>query len=247
MGTGENQGIAGLIITTGTDKRVLIRGIGPTLTQSGVSGVLQDPVLNLYASGGTLLFTNDNWRDSQETEIAASRIPPSNDLESAMIATLPSGQYTVILSGKNSTTGFGLVEVYDLDTSGTSRLGNLSTRGKVMTGDQVMIGGFILGKNAGNETIIVRGLGPSLSNNGVAGPLSDPTLELRDKDGTLLLSNDNWQDDPTQAAAIAAAGLAPNDPKESAIFATLPPGNFTAILAGRNGDTGVGLVELYFQ
>ncbi|MDQ6807940.1 MAG: hypothetical protein M3Z64_00710 [Verrucomicrobiota bacterium] len=190
---------------------------------------------------------NNNWRDSQEAEIAASGLAPKFDVESAIIITLPAGNYTAILSGNGGATAVGLVEVYDLDTTGATKLGNLSTRGLVQTGERVMIGGFILGRSGGDETIIIRGIGPSLAQYGVTNPLSDPTLELRDKDGTLIRSDDNWEDDPDQAAQVSAAGLAPSDPKESAIAATLPPGNYTATLAGRNDVTGVGLVELYFQ
>lgn len=247
VGTGDNQEIGGFIITGGA-KRVIVRGIGPALTKAGVAGALADPVLELHRGDGFLLVRNNNWRDSQEAEIAASGLAPTFDVESAIIITLPAGNYTAILSGNNGGTGIGLVEVYDLDPSpAISKLGNLSTRGFVQTGDRVMIGGVILGRNAGSENVIVRGLGPSLAAFGVSNTLSDPTLELRNADGTLIKSNDNWQDDPAQAATITAAGLAPTDPNESAIAASLAPGNYTAILAGRNSGTGIGLVEFYFQ
>lgn len=247
VGPADASTIGGFIVTNGS-KRVLIRGLGPTLSQQGASGVLADPVLSLRASDGSALANNDNWRDTQEAEIKATGIPPTNDLESAIVATLPAGNYTAVLTGKVSTSGIGLVEIYDVDAAGsTSKLANLSTRGQALTGNQVMIGGFILGKNGGTESVIIRGIGPSLAQKGVAAPLADPTLELRDKDGTLLRSNDDWQDDPAQAAAINGAGLAPSNPKESAIQATLPPGNYTAVLAGRNNGTGIGLIELFFQ
>jgi hypothetical protein len=190
---------------------------------------------------------NNNWRDSQEAEIASSGLAPKFDVESAIAITLPAGSYTAVLSGNNGGTGVGLFEVYDADPTGAAKLSNISTRALVQTADRVMIGGFILGTNKGDESVIVRGIGPSLAQYGVGSPLSDPTLELRDKDGTLIRSNDNWQDDPAQAAQISAAGLAPTDSSESAIAATLPPGNYTAVLAGRNDVTGVALVELYFR
>ena len=160
--------------------------------------------------------------------------------------TLAPGSYTAIISGKNGTTGTGLVEAYDLDSSSTnSRFYNISTRGQVLTGDMVMIGGFILGRNNANANVILRGKGPSLTAFGVSGALADPTIELHDGDGALIRANNDWQDDPSQAGIISASGLAPTDPKESAIAASLAPGNYTVILAGRNGGTGVGLVEVF--
>jgi hypothetical protein len=142
-------------------------------------------------------------------------------------------------------TGICLFEVYDLDTAATSKLANLSSRAFVGTGNNVVIAGFVLGNKPGNDRIVVRGLGPSLSSFGIANPLADPTLELRDENGTLILANNDWQDNAVQAAEITAAGLAPSNTKEAAIAATLPPGLYTAILAGLNNGTGVGTVEVY--
>jgi hypothetical protein len=245
--TGDNAGIGGLIITGSVPKRVIIRGIGPSLTTFGfpASELLSDPTLELHGPGSFATRTNNNWRDSQETEIEATGLAPTNDLESAMIVTLPPGAYTAILRGNGAGVGVGLVEVFDLDSAAASKLGNLSTRAFVRTGSNVVIAGFILGNGTGDDRVVVRGLGPSLSQFGVPNPLQDPTLELRDQNGTLLKSNNDWADDPTQAGEITAAGLAPTDGKESAIAATLPPGLYTAVLAGSNATTGVGLVEVY--
>ncbi len=243
---GDKQGIGGFIITGSAPKRVIIRGLGPSLAQSNVAGVLADPVLELHDSSGQLITTNDNWRDTQEPEIKATRIPPVDDRESAIVATLPPGGYTAILGGKNGSAGLGLIEVYNLDPSdAASRLGNISTRADVGIGNNVVIGGFILGSGNNNANIVIRGLGPSLDSAGVPNPLPDPTLELRNADGALLISNNNWKDDPSQAALVAASGLAPKDDREAAIAANLSPGRYTAILGGKNDGTGIGLVEIY--
>jgi hypothetical protein len=243
--TGDNVGIGGFIITGSAPKRVIVRAIGPSLTQFGVPNALADPVLELHGPGAFVTITNDNWRDTQQAEIQATGIPPTNDLESAIVATLAPGSYTAIVRGKNNTSGVGLVEVYDLNPSSGSKLANISTRAFVSTGDNIVIAGFILGNGGGNDRIIVRGLGPSLSGSGLAPVLADPTLELRNSDGTLLVSNNDWQDNPAQAAIIIAAGLAPANNLESAIASTLPPGLYTALLAGLNNGTGIGLVEVY--
>jgi hypothetical protein len=242
--TGENVLIGGFIITGTAPKHVLLRAIGPSLP---FGGALADPVLELHGPGTFATITDDNWMDdpAQKAAIIATGIPPTNDLESAIDATLNPGAYTAIVRGKNGTTGIGLVEVYDLSQSATSKLANISTRGFVDTGDNVMIGGFILGGDTGNTRVAIRGIGPSLTQSGLSGVLADPTLELHNSNGTTLISNDNWQDDPTSAAALSANGLALQDSLESGIFTTLSPAAYTAILAGKNGGTGVGLVEVY--
>ncbi len=242
--TGESQAIGGFIITPGNPKQVIIRGLGQSLSRQGVTGFLADPVLELHGSDGSVIKTNDNWRDTQAQKIQNTGLAPTDDLESAIVATLVPGNYTAILSGRDGTTGVGLVEIYDLDEGGTSRLGNLSTRASVQTGENVVIAGFILGVQPENSDIVVRGLGPSLSDRGVTGALPDPALELRDSDGNLLMSDDNWQDDPDQAALLTESGLMPEKQKESALEVSLPPGTYTAILSG-NGGTGVGIVEIY--
>jgi hypothetical protein len=243
--TGDNVGIGGLIITGTAPKQVLLRAIGPSLTQHGIAGALADPVLELHGPAGFTTIINDNWRDDQEVVIQATGAAPDNDLESAIVAPLAPGNYTALVKDKNNTAGVALVEAYDLGASGTSKLANLSTRAFCGTGSNIIIAGFILGSGSGNDRIVVRGLGPSLGPAGVTYVLANPTLELRDMNGTLLISDDDWQDNPTQAAEISAAGLAPTNDLEAAIAATLPPGIYTALLAGLNGGTGVGLVEVY--
>ncbi len=247
--TGDNVLIGGFIIT-GTDlKRILIRGIGPSLTVLGIT--LPDPTLELH-QGGMTIATNDDWKrrpdgNSQQAEIEATGIAPINDLESAILVTLSPGAYTAILAGKNQGMGVGLVEIYDLGQGANSKLANISTRGFVDTGDNVMIGGVIVGggSGGGSARVLVRGLGPSLP---VAGALGDPTLELHDGSGNLVALNDNWKrrpDGTSQQAEIEATGIAPTNDLESALVQTLTPGNYTAIVRGANNTTGVGLAEVY--
>lgn len=245
--TGDNVGIGGFIISGNVPKHVVIRGLGPSLTKFGFSPseLLADPVLEVHGQGSFGTITNNNWRDSQEATLIADGLAPTNDLEAAIDVTLNPGQYTAIVSGNNNGAGIGLVEIYDVSSGAASKLGNLSTRAFVKTGNSVVIAGFILGNNGGNDRIVIRGLGPSLSQFGVTNPLPDPMLELRDNNGTLLQSNDNWTDDPAQAAQIIAAGLAPSNMKESAMAVSEPPGAYTAILSGVNSGTGVGIVEIY--
>jgi hypothetical protein len=247
VGTGNNVGIGGFIISGTANKHVIVRGIGPSLTKFGFAAtdVLADPTIELRGPGAFGTITNNNWRDSQETQIKADGLAPTNDLESAIDASLPPGAYTVVVKGNNNGTGIGLFEVYDLDTTAASRLANLSTRALVGTGGNVVIAGFVLGNNTGNDRIVVRGLGPSLSAFGITNALADPTLELRDENGVLVFANNDWQDNASQSTAISNAGLAPTSTKESAIAATLSPGLYTAILAGANNSVGVGIVEVY--
>jgi len=243
--TGDNVGIGGFIISGSAPKHVLLRGLGPSIT--GVSGVLADPVLELHGPGAFATVTNDNWRDdpAQEAAILATGIAPTNNLESAIDATLNPGAYTAVVRGKNNTSGLALVEVYDLSQEVLAKLANISTRAFVSTGDDIVIAGFVLGNQSGNDRIVVRGIGPSLSALGVSNTLADPTLELRDSNGALLLANNDWQENSAQAAELTAAGLAPTNPLESGIAATLPPGAYTALLAGQNNGVGIGVVEVY--
>ena len=238
--------IGGFIVTGTQPKKVILRAIGPSLATANppVLGALVDPILELHEPDGPVI-TNDNWKDTQEAEIIASTVPPTDDLESAIVATLSPGAYTAIVSGKNSGTGVGLVEAYDLDQPADSQLANISTRGFVETSDNVMIGGFILGNGIGTTNVLIRAIGPSLANAipPVPGALPDPTLELHDSNGSTLASNDNWKD--TQEAEIIASTVPPTDDFESAIVATLAPGAYTAIVAGQGGLTGVALVEVY--
>ena len=240
---GDNVAIAGFIVTGTSPKKVLVRGIGPSLASADVVGFLTDPTLELHA-GSTIIFSNDDWRSVQEAEIQATTIPPSDDLESAIVATLDPGAYTAILAGRTGGTGVGLVEIYDLDQQAQSKLANISTRGLVNSGDNVMIGGFIIGGiSGGSSKMVVRAIGPSLTALGVAGALQDPSLEIHDSDGAVIASNDNWQD--VQASEIEAASLAPTDDRESAIVIVLPSGGYTTIARGVNNTVGVGLVEAY--
>jgi hypothetical protein len=246
VGTGDNVGIGGFIITGTAPMHVLIRAIGPSL-DPGIPDRLADPVLELHGPGAFVTITDDNWRDdpAQEAAIIATGIPPANDLEAAIDATLTPGNYSAIVRGKNNTSGVGLVEIYDLSTAVPTKLGNISTRALVATGSNVVIAGFILGNGSGNDRVVARGIGPSLTAQGVPNALADPVLELRDNNGTLLISNNDWQDNPVQASELTAAGLAPANPLESGIARTLPPGLYTVLLAGLDGGTGIGLVEVY--
>jgi hypothetical protein len=245
VGTGDNLMIGGFIITGNVSKKVVVRGTGPSLASFGISNFLADPVLELRSSSGTLLATNDNWKDDQRSEIEGTVFQPTDDRESVIIATLAPGAYTALLTGKNQAAGVGLVEIYDGDAAAASQLANISTRGFVQAGNNVMIAGFILGANTNSGNFAIRGRGPSLSNSGLNNVLADPTLELHNSNGTTLISNDDWLDDPVSAARLTANGLTLPDPKESGIFTSLAPGQFTAILAGKDGGTGIGIIEIY--
>ena len=242
---GEGVAISGFIITGTGPKRVGVRGIGPSLANFGVSGPLADPVIQLSRGDGSLVMANDNWKNTQQAEITGAGLAPSNDKEAALIATLTAGNYTAIVTGKNGGTGVALAEVYDLDQAADSRLANVSTRAQVGTGPDVLIGGFITGNKIGATRVAVRALGPSLQQFGIANPLPDPRLELRNANGALLASNDNWQSDASQAALISSYGLAPPNNLESAIAISLAPGPYTAIVTGKNNQTGIGLIEIY--
>jgi hypothetical protein len=243
--TGENVGIGGFIISGTAPKHVLLRAIGPSIT--GLPGILADPVLELHGPAGFATVTNNNWKDDpvQMAAILATGLAPTNDFESAIDATLNPGAYTGVVRGNGGTSGIGLVEVYDLSQAVVAKLANISTRAFVSTGSDIVIAGFILGNNSGNDRIIARGIGPSLTAFGITNVLANPTLELRDNNGALLIANNDWQDDAAQAAELTAAGLAPTNTLESGIAATLPPGLYTALLAGQNNGTGVGVVEIY--
>jgi hypothetical protein len=224
---------------------VAIRGLGPSLAEKGISNALADPTLDLRNSALTSIFTNDNWRDTQQSQIAGTALQPTNDLEAMIVVTLDPGAYTAILAGKNGGTGVGLIEVYNADATKTSELANISTRGLVQTGENVMIGGFILGGNAQNTGMVIRGLGPSLTTFGISNALVDPTLAVHDENGALVVANDNWADDPVSAGQLTTRLVAPTSSLEAAIYTTLSPGMYTTILAGKNGQVGVGLVEIY--
>jgi hypothetical protein len=250
VGAGDNVLISGFIVTGTENKKVLLRGLGPSLP---VGGALADPTLELHDAMHTLA-SNDNWKDQQAADITATGIPPSNDLESAIVATLPAipaaqggAGYTGVLAGKNGSAGIGLLEIYDLATDANSKLANISTRGFVGTGDDVLIGGFIPGPSGRTSCkVLIRGLGPSLAAHNVSGVLADPVLELHNADGSTIIANDNWKDAPN-TAEILATGIPPTDDREAAIVITLAPSNsgYTALVRGANSTTGVALVELY--
>jgi hypothetical protein len=236
VGTGNNVLIAGFIVTGTQAKKIIVRGIGPTLP---VNENLADPTLELHESSGAVT-ANDNWRETQQDELQATTIPPGNDYESAIVKSLNPGNYTAILAGKGGTTGVGVVEVYDLDLTVDSKLANISTRGFVDQGDNVLIGGTIV-VGSGSTNVLFRAIGPSLP--GISNALQDPTLELHDGQGNIIASNDNWQD--TQAAAIQATTIPPSDPREAAILYQLTPGSYTAVVRGKDNTTGVAVVEAY--
>lgn len=255
VGTGDNALIGGLQVRYSL---VVVRGIGPSLTPLGVPGALADPTLEFRDQVGAKMF-NDNWRDdqAQASAIQQSGLAPTNDAESAIYPFGGSGPstfsftsgfapYTAIVRGKADTTGIGLVEIYGLtgpNSGGFPKLGNISARGFVGTGDNVIIGGFIIGDGNESPRIVVRAMGPSLKNSGVVDPLPDPLLELHDGNGAIINSNDNWAD--TQEDNLQTVGLAPNDGAESAILTRLAAGSYTAVVRGKNNATGLALVEVY--
>jgi len=245
VGTGDNVLIGGLIIDGSAAKKIITRALGPSIP---VTGRLLDPTLELHDQNGGLIASNDNWQDdpTQAAQIQASGFPPNDPRESAIVKSLPPGSYTAIVRGANSATGIGLVEVYDLDPQpAASRFANIATRGLVQINDNVMIAGFIL--QQGTSQVVVRATGPSVFGPSPASPsaLGDPTLELRDSQGNLLMFDDNWQEDNFQAVQLSAVGLAPASPVESALVTTLPAGSYTAIVRGAHGTTGNAVVEVY--
>lgn len=241
--TGDNVLIGGFIITGTEAKKIVLRAIGPSLSAAGLGNVLSDPSLELRDASGVLIASNDNWADgSNASEITTAGLAPSQTNESALLQTLAPAAYTAIVRGVSSTTGIGLVEVYDLSTGVAAKLANISTRGFVGTDNNVMIGGFILG--AGSTRVVVRALGPSLGSAGVVGALSDPNLTLVNSSGTVVAANDNWASEPN-ASAIQAAGLAPGNSAEAATLQTLAAGAYTAIVRGNSNTSGVALIEVY--
>jgi hypothetical protein len=248
---------AGFIIQGSASKTLLIRSGGPSLTSFGVPGALGNPQLELHDPSNTL-GTNDNWQTTQlggvitSDQVAAiqnSGAAPLDPAEPAIIATLPAGAYTAIVQGVGGTQGVATVEVYDLSPNNGAILANISTRGFIQTGDNVMIGGFIVVGQS--SRVLIRATGPSLISFGINNPLTNPQLELHDPNGTLA-GNDDWQTTQLggiitsdQSGAIQNSGFAPGNPAESAIIATLAPGAYTAIAQGVNGGIGVGLIEVF--
>ena len=249
--TDDNVLIGGFIISGSDPKKVIIRAIGPSIQADGepLPGRLTDPFLELYQQGNPEpVATNNNWRETQQGEIEATGVAPSDDAESAIVQTLNPGNYTAVVSGVAGGVGIGLVEVYDLAATQPAKLANIATRGFVDRGDNVMIGGFIIGgglgtNSSGTAKLLIRALGPSLGEAGVANALANPTLELVNNNGDTLAANDNWRD--SQQAEIEATGIPPSNDLEAAIVQTVSAGAYTAIVRGFDDGTGVGLVEVY--
>jgi hypothetical protein len=242
--TGENVIIGGFIVTGSGPKKVILRAIGPSLSNSGIIDSLLDPVLELRDSTGALLVSNDNWMDaSNKQAVVDSGLAPADNLESAILISLNPGAYTAVLRGVNNGTGTAVVEAYDLDQTTVSKFGNISTRSFAQGGDRVMIGGLIITGSI-SERVVVRAIGPSLTQFGVANALADPLLELRNSNGSLLGSNNNWVNAPNRQEIIDS-DLAPRNNLESAILTSLPPGSYTAVVRGVNNGTGVALVEVF--
>jgi hypothetical protein len=240
VGVGNDVLIGGFIIQGNQTKKVVLRALGPSLGANGVTGALQDPQIELRDGTGAVVDSNDNWQQGADAaEIVADSIAPSDPREAAILALLTPGNYTVIVSGVNNATGIGLVESYALD-SGSTRAANISTRGHVGTGDEALIGGFIIGGTT-SKNILVRAIGPSL---GGADILADPLVEVYDSGGQLVMMNDNWNTS-AQQSEIIATGIPPSDTRESALIAALAPGNYTAVVRGADGGVGLGLVEIY--
>ena len=240
--SGENVLIGGFIITgpAGTTKKVAVRGIGPSLASFGIANPLLDPFIELHQSGGSVLM-NDNWKDASNAGEVPVPLRPGDDRESVLVATLPVGGHSAIVRGANGEIGVGLAEVYDLDQPSNTNLGNISTRGLVQTGENVLIGGFIIG-GVDPAKVLIRAIGPSLAQFGISAPLQDPLLEVHNAHGATI-TNDDWRN--TQEAEIEATTIPPSDARESAVLATLTPGQYTAIVRGKNDATGVALVEVY--
>lgn len=238
--SGENVLIGGFIISGGAAKKIMVRAIGPSLKRAGVPGAIADPTLELHNSTGGMIASNNNWTSNRQ-KVVASGLTPTHLRESAVVATLPPGAYTAVLRGLNSAFGVALCELYDLDPA-HSQIVNLSTRGRVETGHNVMIGGFIIGGNQSTK-VMLRAIGPSLTRHGILGALQDPTLALHNANGSLIFLNNNWRSHQEQQ--ISGSTIPPLDRRESAIVATLKPGKYTAIVRGAGNTSGVALFEVY--
>ena len=241
VGSGDNAMIGGFIITGSQSKKVIIRGMGPSLGAAGVQGALTDPLLELHDGSGAIIVTNDNWQQASNTNEIPNGFAPGDSRESVIVTTLAPGSYTAVVRGAHGETGVGIVETYDLTQSANSKLANISTRGFVETGDNAMIGGLIL--TGGSTKVIVRAIGPSLQNAGISNALQDPTLDLINGNGASVASNDNWQE-ATNTNEIPN-GFSPSDSRESVIVTTISAGNYTAIVRGKNNTVGIAVVEAY--
>jgi hypothetical protein len=253
VGTGDNALIEGFIVQgpNGSNKKIIIRAIGPSLLPFGITDALANPTLEIRNSNSALIASNNDWKSTQlggiitsnqSAEITASGVAPSDDLESAIIANLTPGSYTGVVRGVNNTVGTGVVDAYDLSPGSTARVANIATRGLIQPGDKLMIAGFIV--QNGPVKIVVLATGPSLAAFGISNALPDTTLQVRDQNGVIVRENDDWQTD--QKAEIEATGLQPSDPKEAAVVATLQPGQYTAQVRGKPEATGIGVVQVFF-
>ena len=244
VGTGDQALIGGFIVTGTNPKTVVLRALGPSLGDAGVTGALPDPKLSVFNSTGHLIASNDNWQTDASAEVIVSEgLAPTDPLEAAASLTLQPGAYTVVVNGQDDTTGVALLEAYDLSAESGSILANISARGVVGSNDDVLIAGFIIG-DVESTTVVARALGPSLPATNVGQPLSDPLLSVYDSNGLEIGTNNNWQDDPS-SGDVARDGLAPTDANESALLLNLPAGGYSAIVRGADGGTGVALVEIY--
>jgi hypothetical protein len=241
--TGDKVGIEGFVIAGSEPKKLLIRGLGPTLAQAGITEVMQNPTLELHDDTGSLVAMNHGWKNTQQAAIAATGLAPPNDSESAIIATLDPGSYTIVQADAGGGTGEGLLEIYDLDPATDSSLVNMSTRGLVRPGNGALIAGWSIEIGSGSNNVLIRAIGPSLSQAGINAPLTDPVLTLYDSNGNVITTNDNWKD--SQQAVIENTGLGPPDDREAAIYTALGSGIYTAIVTGKSGNTGVALLEVY--
>ena len=243
VGTDDNVLIGGFIVSGSQPKKLILRAIGPSLAATGMTGTMSDPTLELYASDGRKIAENDDWQSSaQAPQVAATGIAPTAQKESALIAIVPAGSYTAVVRGSGNMQGIAIVEAYELDDN-SSRLVNISTRGRIGTGERALIGGLII-TGSDQKLVIIRALGPSLREGGISGALANPTLELHDGSGNLIIANDDWASG-SQASEITATGVPPREALESAVIARLAPGTYTAVVQGANDTTGVGLVEVF--
>jgi hypothetical protein len=245
VGTGNDVLIAGFIIGGAASKTVVVTATGPSLAAAGIANPLANPTLTLVrSSDNAIIATTDDWGAAPNApQIQAAGFAPANASESAIMMTLAPGAYTAIVAGAGGGTGVGIVAVYEVDHPEVP-LANASTRGLVLTGNDVMIGGFVI-QGSAPKTVVVRASGPSLAPAGIANFLANPTLTLvRSSDNAVVATNDDWGTD-VNAAQLRAIGLQPLDARESAMLVTLPPGAYTAIVSGAGGAVGVGTVEIF--
>lgn len=253
VGTGDNALIEGFIVegTAGSSKKILVRAIGPSLGQFGVADALANPTLEIHDSSGALVAMNNDWKTTQtgglvtgdqSADLGASGVAPTNDVESAVIVALEPGSYTAVVRGAGNATGTGVVDAFDIDPGSSARIANIATRGLVQPNDKLMIAGFIV--QYGAVKVVVRAVGPSLTEFGISNALPDTTLQLRDQNGAIVLENDDWK--TSQQAELENIGLQPSNDKEAALVATIQPGQYTAQVRGKGNDSGIGVVQVYF-